>query len=91
MIATGLAPDGAWIDLGSVDIPAGHPHFWTMRGSVRVAQICADRDLRWAAIPNIISMSRSPCSHTLPQRPREDYAIVPIGFGRRSALTKRAV
>ena len=40
------------IDLGSVDIPLADPHFWTMAGSVRVAQMCADRDLRWGSHSN---------------------------------------
>jgi glucarate dehydratase len=40
------------IDLGSVDIPLADPHFWTMRGSVRVAQMCSDRDLRWGSHSN---------------------------------------
>jgi glucarate dehydratase len=40
------------IDLGAVDIPLADPHFWTMRGSVRVAQMCADRSLRWGSHSN---------------------------------------
>lgn len=28
--------------LGAVDIPLADPHFWTMQGSVRVAQLCRD-------------------------------------------------
>jgi glucarate dehydratase len=38
--------------LGSVDIPLADPHFWTMRGSVRVAQMCNDRGLRWGSHSN---------------------------------------
>jgi glucarate dehydratase len=35
-----------------VDIPLADPHFWTMRGSVRVAQMCADWGLRWGSHSN---------------------------------------
>ena len=52
MIATDWRQMVHAIDLGSVDIPLADPHFWTMRGSVRVAQICADRDLRWGGHSN---------------------------------------
>jgi glucarate dehydratase len=52
MIATDWRQMVHAIDLGSVDIPLADPHFWTMRGSVRVAQTCADRDLRWGSHSN---------------------------------------
>src|SRR3954468_10770022 len=52
MIATDWRQMVHAVDLGSVDIPLADPHFWTMRGSVRVAQICADRDLRWGSHSN---------------------------------------
>ena len=52
MIATDWRQMVHAIALGSVDIPLADPHFWTMRGSVRVAQICADRDLRWGSHSN---------------------------------------
>jgi glucarate dehydratase len=52
MIATDWRQIVHAIDLGSVDIPLADPHFWTMRGSVRVAQMCADRDLRWGSHSN---------------------------------------
>jgi glucarate dehydratase len=35
-----------------VDIPLADPHFWTMAGSVRVAQMCNDRGLRWGSHSN---------------------------------------
>ncbi|WP_009902195.1 enolase C-terminal domain-like protein, partial [Burkholderia thailandensis] len=40
MIATDWRQLGHALRLGSVDIPLADPHFWTMRGSVRVAQLC---------------------------------------------------
>jgi glucarate dehydratase len=39
--------------LGAVDIPLADPHFWTMQGSVRVAQLCRDRGgLTWGSHSN---------------------------------------
>ena len=35
-----------------VDIPLADPHFWTMAGSVRVAQMCADFGLTWGSHSN---------------------------------------
>ena len=36
----------------AVDIPLADPHFWTMAGSVRVAQICRDWGLTWGSHSN---------------------------------------
>jgi glucarate dehydratase len=38
--------------LQSVDIPLADPHFWTMQGSVRVAQMCNDWGLTWGSHSN---------------------------------------
>ena len=38
--------------LGSVDIPLADPHFWTMQGSVRLAQLCHDWGLTWGSHSN---------------------------------------
>jgi glucarate dehydratase len=40
------------IQLHSVDIPLADPHFWTMQGSVRVAQLCKDFGLTWGSHSN---------------------------------------
>jgi glucarate dehydratase len=40
------------IQLAAIDIPLADPHFWTLRGSVRVAQMCADWGLRWGSHSN---------------------------------------
>ncbi len=40
------------LSLQSVDIPLADPHFWTMSGSVRVAQTCRDWDLTWGSHSN---------------------------------------
>ncbi|MDS2172771.1 enolase C-terminal domain-like protein [Nesterenkonia sp. CL21] len=36
----------------AVDIPLADPHFWTMSGSVRVAQLCHDFGLTWGSHSN---------------------------------------
>lgn len=38
--------------LRAVDIPLADPHFWTMTGSVRVAQTCRDWGLAWGSHSN---------------------------------------
>jgi glucarate dehydratase len=40
------------VQLRSVDIPLADPHFWTMQGSVRVAQLCRDFGLTWGSHSN---------------------------------------
>ncbi len=52
MIATDWRQLAHAIQLQSVDIPLADPHFWTMQGSVRVAQICREWDLTWGSHSN---------------------------------------
>ena len=52
MIATDWRQLGHALRLGSVDIPLADPHFWTMQGSVRVAQTCRDNGLTWGSHSN---------------------------------------
>ncbi|KKI89685.1 glucarate dehydratase [Bacillus sp. SA1-12] len=52
MIATDWRQMGHSIQLQSVDIPLADPHFWTMQGSVRVAQMCHDWGLTWGSHSN---------------------------------------
>jgi glucarate dehydratase len=40
------------LQLRAVDIPLADPHFWTLSGSVRVAQTCADWELQWGSHSN---------------------------------------
>ena len=47
MIATDWRQMAHSIQLQSVDIPLADPHFWTMQGSVRVAQLCEMFGLTW--------------------------------------------
>jgi len=52
MIATDWRQLGHSIQLQSVDIPLADPHFWTMQGAVRVAQMCHEWDLTWGCHSN---------------------------------------
>lgn len=52
MIATDWRQMGHAIQLQSVNIPLADPHFWTMQGSVRVAQMCNDWGLTWGSHSN---------------------------------------
>ena len=52
MIATDWRQLGHSISLQSVDIPLADPHFWTMQGAVRVAQICHEWGLTWGSHSN---------------------------------------
>ncbi|MEG0270425.1 MAG: enolase C-terminal domain-like protein [Clostridia bacterium] len=38
--------------LGAVDIPLADPHFWTMEGAVRVAQLCNEWGMTWGSHSN---------------------------------------
>jgi len=40
------------VQLQAVDIPLADPHFWTMEGSVRVAQLCREAGLTWGSHSN---------------------------------------
>lgn len=52
MIATDWRQMGHAILLQSVSIPLADPHFWTMQGSVRVAQMCHEWGLTWGSHSN---------------------------------------
>jgi len=52
MIATDWRQMGHAIRLRSVDIPLADPHFWTLQGSVRVAQLCHEWGLTWGSHSN---------------------------------------
>jgi glucarate dehydratase len=52
MIATDWRQLRHAVQLQSVDIPLADPHFWTMRGSVRVAQLCHEWGLTWGSHSN---------------------------------------
>jgi glucarate dehydratase len=52
MIATDWRELSHAVRANAVDIPLADPHFWTMSGSVRVAQLCHDFGLTWGSHSN---------------------------------------
>ena len=52
MVATDWREMAHTIALQAVDIPLADPHFWTMQGSVRVAQMCQTWGLTWGSHSN---------------------------------------
>jgi glucarate dehydratase len=52
MIATDWRELKHAVQLHAVDIPLADPHFWTMQGSVRVAQLCREQGLTWGSHSN---------------------------------------
>ncbi|MET1006970.1 MAG: enolase C-terminal domain-like protein, partial [Propionibacteriaceae bacterium] len=52
MVATDWRQLSHALRLQSVDIPLADPHFWTMQGSVRVAQLCSEFGLTWGSHSN---------------------------------------
>ncbi len=52
MIATDWRELKHAVQLNALDIPLADPHFWTMQGSVRVAQFCRDWGLTWGSHSN---------------------------------------
>jgi glucarate dehydratase len=52
MVATDWRELGHALALQAVDIPLADPHFWTMQGSVKVAQTCQQLGLTWGSHSN---------------------------------------
>jgi glucarate dehydratase len=52
MVATDWRQLRLAAELHAVDIPLADPHFWTMQGSVRVAQFCREWGLTWGSHSN---------------------------------------
>ncbi|RCV52114.1 enolase C-terminal domain-like protein [Marinitenerispora sediminis] len=52
MVATDWRQLGHAVRGAAVDIPLADPHFWTMQGSVRVAQLCDAWGLTWGSHSN---------------------------------------
>lgn len=72
MVATDWREMKAAIRLDSVTIPLADPHFWTMQGSVRVAQLCHDLDLTWGVHSNNhFDISLAMGAHTAAAAPGE--------------------
>jgi glucarate dehydratase len=52
MVATDWREMAHAVRTNAVDIPLADPHFWTMGGSVRVAQLCHEFGLTWGSHSN---------------------------------------
>lgn len=76
MIATDWRQMGHSIQLHAVDIPLADPHFWTMQGSVRVAQLCHEWGLTWGSHSNNhFDISLAMFTHVAAAAPGEITAI----------------
>jgi glucarate dehydratase len=76
MIATDWRQMAHSIQLQSVDIPLADPHFWTMEGSVRLAQLCADWGMTWGSHSNNhFDVSLAMFTHAAAAAPGEITAI----------------
>jgi glucarate dehydratase len=76
MIATDWRELGHAIQAAAVDIPLADPHFWTMAGSVRVAQLCDAWGLTWGSHSNNhFDVSLAMFTHVAAAAPGEVTAI----------------
>ena len=66
-----------------VDIPLADPHFWTMQGSVRVAQICREKGLTWGSHSNNhFDISLAMVTHVAAAAPGGLQRSIRTGSGR---------
>lgn len=64
------------LTLRSVQVPLADPHFWTMAGAVRVAQICHEFGLNWGIHSNNhFDISLAMVANVAAAAPGEIYAI----------------
>jgi len=92
MIATDWRQLGHALRQNSVDIPLADPHFWTLQGSVRVAQICHEWGLTWGSHSNNhfdISLAMFTMSPLL--RRGESPPSTRTGSGRTASADRGAV
>ena len=76
MIATDWRELSHAIEQRAIDIPLADPHFWTMQGSVRVAQVCRDWGLTWGSHSNNhFDVSLAMCTHVAAAAPGKVTAI----------------
>ena len=76
MVATDWRQLAHAVQLRAVDIPLADPHFWTMAGSVRVAQLCRDWGLTWGSHSNShFDISLAMFTHVAAAAPGEITAI----------------
>lgn len=72
MVATDWRQMRHSVRLNSVDIPLADPHFWTMTGSARVAQMCHDFGMTWGVHSNNhFDISLAMVAHTVAAAPGE--------------------
>ncbi|MBD3700980.1 hypothetical protein IE991_13225 [Klebsiella pneumoniae] len=91
MIATNWREMGHAVMLNAVDIPLADPHFWTLSGAVRVAQLCDDWGLTWGCHSNNhFDISRRCLPTSAPPRRATPPPSIPTGSGREgdARLTK---
>ncbi|MFF5258321.1 enolase C-terminal domain-like protein [Actinomadura viridis] len=76
MVATDWRELGHAVSAGAVDIPLADPHFWTMDGSVRVAQLCDAWGLTWGSHSNNhFDISLAMFTHVAAAAPGEITAV----------------
>lgn len=76
MVATDWRQLGHAVRQSAVDIPLADPHFWTMGGSVRVAQLCQEWGLTWGSHSNShFDVSLAMFTHVAAAAPGEVTAI----------------
>lgn len=76
MVATDWRQLAHAVQLSAVDIPLADPHFWTMAGSVRVAQLCREWGLTWGSHSNNhFDISLAMFTHVAAAAPGEITAI----------------
>lgn len=76
MIATNWREMGHAVMLNAVDIPLADPHFWTLSGAVRVAQLCDDWGLTWGCHSNNhFDISLAMFTHVVAAAPGNPTAI----------------
>jgi len=81
------------IQLHAVDIPLADPHFWTMQGSVRVAQLCHEWGLTWGSHSNNhFDISLAMFTHVARGRARQDHGHrYALDLAGRPAVDERTV
>jgi glucarate dehydratase len=76
MVATDWRQLNHSLKLDAVDIPLADPHFWTLQGSVRVAQMCDEFGLTWGSHSNNhFDVSLAMFTHVAAAAPGEITAI----------------
>ena len=83
MIATNWREMGHAVMLNAVDIPLADPHFWTLSGAVRVAQLCDDWGSPGCHSNNHFDISAMFTHVGAPRRATPPPSI-PTGSGRRA-------